>query len=360
MKRIVIFIMSMLLCTSCLKEDELKKPFETFAPNQIGDGWQISTPSQENIDSLGLVEIYKNFHADDNIWQVRSLLVFRNGKLIAESYTKDDKDITTPRAIWSATKQVVGLLTGIALDASLIDNVNDSIKKYLPEVESFQDKRNITIEDLLTMRSGISYSNDGLSGQTDDILRHLPDRITPFILSRPLSGTPGETVQYKDCDPQLVSAIIQEQCGKPTSHWAKEVLFDKLEIKNLKWESYKDGVTLGGFGIMTTPREMAKFGQCVMDGGKWKGETIVSRAWIDQMTTVRIQDIFGHQFCYLWWRDQSRNMIIMSGHGGQYVCILPSKHLLIVMTAEVNTQGDFQFGGNEAFKWVDKISDIVF
>ena len=65
---------------------------------------------------MHLTEIYKDFHADENIWQVRSLLVFRNGKLVAESYTKDDNDITTPRAIWSATKQVVGLLTGIALE----------------------------------------------------------------------------------------------------------------------------------------------------------------------------------------------------------------------------------------------------
>lgn len=360
MKRVGLFILSILLFTSCLKEDELKKPFQTFKPIQMGDGWQISTPSEESMDSLGLVDIYRDFHADENIWQVRSLLVFRNGLLVAESYTKDDNDITTPRAVWSATKQVVGLLTGIALDENLIADVNDSIYKYLPEVGSFPDKRNITIDHLLTMRSGISYSNDGLSGQTDDILRQLPDRITEFILNRPMAGIPGEKVQYKDCDPQLVSAIIQEQCGKPTSQWAREVLFDKLEIKNLEWESYKDGVTLGGFGILTTPRELAKFGQCVLDSGEWKGASVVSKAWIEQMTTVRVQDLYGYQFCYLWWRDQSRNMIIMSGHGGQYVFVLPSKQLMIVITAEVNTQGGHQFEREEAFKWVDRIVNIAY
>jgi len=358
MKRTALFLLSTLLFTSCLKEAELKKPFVSFTPRQINDGWEISTPSQENIDPDALAEIYRDFHADSDIWQVRSLLVFRNGKLIAESYTKDDNDITTPRAIWSCTKQVVGLLTGIAIEKQMINNVNDSISTYLTETSLYQDKKNIRIEDLLTMRSGISYSNDGLAGQSDDILRQLPDKSTDFILGRHLQDIPGVNAQYKDCDPQLVSAIIQSQCGKPTAEWAKEVLFAKLEIKNLRWNNYKDGITLGGFGILTTPRELAKFGQCVLDSGEWKRETIVSKEWIKQMTTVRIEDMYGYQFCYLWWRDKNRGMTFMWGHGGQYVCIIPSKNLIVVMTAEVNTQDDFQFNKG-VFNWVDRIVQIA-
>jgi CubicO group peptidase (beta-lactamase class C family) len=359
MKNTALFLFSILLLTSCLKEEELKKPFVSFTPHQINDGWELSTPAKENVDSVALTEIYRDFHADDNFWQVRSLLVFRNGKLVAESYTKDDNDITTPRAIWSGTKQVVGLLTGIALEQQLIKSVTDSISTYLMETSAHPDKNSIRIEDLLTMRSGISYSNDGLSGQTDDILRQMPDNITDYILSRQLQFSPGINAQYKDCDPQLVSAIIQAQCGKSTSEWAKEVLFDKLEIKNLRWNNYKDGVTLGGFGILTTPRELAKFGQCVLDSGEWKRTAVVSKEWIKQMTKVRIPDLYGYQFCYLWWKDKNRGMTFMWGHGGQYVCIIPSKNLLVVMTAEVNTQDDFQFKEG-AFDWVDRIIKIAY
>ena len=358
MKHSFIFILFTFILSSCLKEEELKRPFESYIPKQINDGWKISDPAAENINPASLTEIYKDFHADENIWQVRSLLVFRNGKLVAESYTKDDNDITTPRAIWSATKQVIGLLTGIAIEKQIIRSINDPISDYLIETDEYVDKKAITIEDLLTMRSGILYSNDGLEGQTDDILRQLPEKITDFILSRPLKDTPGEKVQYKDCDPQLVSSIIQTNCGKSTSHWASEVLFEKLEIKNLLWDNYKDGITLGGFGILTTPRELAKFGQCVLDSGMWKGIPVVNKDWIKLMTTVRIQDIYGYQFGYLWWKDESRGMTFMSGHGGQYVCILPAKNLIVVMTSEVNTQGDFQFG-KEAFEWVDRITEIA-
>ena len=102
----------------------------------------------------------------------------------------------------------------------------------------------------------------------------------------------------------------------------------------------------------------AKFGQCFLDSGQWKGTTIVSKDWIKEMTALRIQDIYGYQFGYLWWKDVSREMTFMNGHGGQYVCILPSKNLIVVMTAGVNTPGEYQFG-KDGFIWVDRISEIA-
>ncbi len=357
----VILFGILLLFPSCLKEDEsLKLPFSSYNPIQLNDGWSVSSAEAENLDAAELVEIYEDFHADPEIWQARSLLVFRNGYLVAESYTKDDQDIITPRAIWSATKQVMGLLTGIALEKQIIKHINDPISDYLVETEDFPDKSDITIEHLLTMRSGISYSNDGLQGQTDDILRQFPEKVTGFILGLPLAYSPGEQAAYKDCDPQLVSSVIQSACGKSTAEWAREVLFDPLEISNLEWDNYKDGITLGGFGILTTPREMAKIGQCVMDSGEWKGKSIVSKDWIKQMTSTKIEDLYGYQFGYLWWMDSSRGITMMSGHGGQYVFIIPSKNLLVVMTAEVNTQGDFQFNREKALPWVDRITACAF
>ena len=345
------------LLSSCLQEDELKKSFVSYTPTELQDGWAIFSPENEGIHARKLEEIYAGFHADQDIWQARSLLVFRNGKLVAESYTKDDSDKTTPRAMWSCTKQVVGLLTGIALEKGLIHSVTDSIGRYFPETADYPEKKKITIEQLLTMKSGIGYSNDGLSGQSDDILRQLPANITDFILGLPLTNNPGEKASYKDCDPQLVACIIQQTSGKKTWEWAKEVLFNPLEIKNMEWMDYKDGTTLGGFGIMSTPREMAKFGQLVLDSGMWKGNEIVGKKWIKEMTTVRVEDMYSNQFCYLWWKDESREMTYMHGHGGQFICIIPDKQLVVVMTAEVNTQDDFQFG-KEAFEWVDKIVEI--
>jgi CubicO group peptidase (beta-lactamase class C family) len=354
----VLLLTALIALTSCLREEDLKRPFVSFTPVELNDGWTISSPAAENISGAGLTDIYRDFHSDQDLWQVRSLLVFRNGKLVAESYTKDERDRTTPRAIWSCTKQVVGLLTGIALDLNIIGSVEDSIGEYLAEVHNYPDKQDIRIEHFLTMESGINYSNDGLEGQTDDILRQLPDHITDFILGRPLANDPGTISHYKDCDPQIVAAVIQQASGMPLDEWAWDVLFRPLQIQNLNWDRYKDGTTFGGFGILTTPREMAKFGQCVLDSGTWNGTRVVSKDWIKEMTTARVGNIYSNQFCYLWWKDNSREMTFMSGHGGQYVCIIPSKNLIVVMTAEVNTQGEFQFSEG-AFDWVDRIVQIT-
>jgi CubicO group peptidase (beta-lactamase class C family) len=354
-KFLLLLIFPML--ASCLREDELKKPFVSYRPAILNDGWNISAPENEGIDAEKLEKIYTDYHADMDIWQARSLLVFRNGKLVAESYTKDDADQTTPRAMWSCTKQVVGLLTGIAIEKGIIASVTDSIGRYLSETADFPDKKNITIAQLLTMKSGIAYSNDGLAGQSDDILRQLPENITRFILGLPLNSAPGEKAYYKDCDPQLAACVIQQASGKKTREWAKEVLFNPMLIKNLEWMDYKDGTTLGGFGIMSTPREMAKFGQLVLDSGMWKGNQLVSKEWIEEMTTIRINDLYSKQFGYLWWKDESRKMTYMHGHGGQFVGIIPHKNLMVVFTAEVNTQDHFQLG-IEAFDWVDKIVEI--
>lgn len=359
MKHFIFFSLLAVCLASCLTEDELKKPFLSFHPENLNDGWEISNPEYEGFNKILLEKVYTDFHTNTVEWQTRSLLVFKNGKLVSESYTKDNSDRTTPRAIWSCTKQVTGILTGIAIERGIIGSVNDSLSTYLPELKRYPDKNGITIEHLLTMKSGIAFSNDGLAGQTDDILRQLPESMNDFILSLPQSNAPGEKVAYKDGDPQLIISAIQNACDKKADEWAQEVLFSKLQIKNIRWNRYKDGTTFGGFGIETTPREMAKFGQMVLDKGKWRDVQIVSEKWIFEMTITRVENLYGRQFCYLWWKDDSRNMLMMSGHGGQYVCILPEKELVVVMTAEVNTQGDFQFSSNKAFYWVDRILETL-
>lgn len=355
----MIGLISSCMLSSCIQEDMLKTQFVSYQPQRMDDGWKLSTPENEGIDGVALADIYRQFHTDNALWQVRSMLVFRNGKLVAESYTKDPNDAIIPRAVWSCTKQVMGLLTGIAIQHKILA-ISDSLGELLPEVKNYPDKGRITLRHLLTMRSGIDFQNDGLSGQTQALLRQLPDNSVNFILERPLESTPGEKFHYTDGSPHLISAVIQHATGKRTRDWAQDVLFSKIGVQHLKWEEYRDGVTFGGFGILTTPRELAKFGQIVLDSGRWNGVPIVNSAWIQEMTTeISNVDVYSAQFGYLWWLYKSRSLIAMDGHGGQYVFIAPKKKLVIVMTAEVNTQGKFQFLNTDALRWVDKIVGIT-
>ena len=367
MEKNILKIISCLLLfslSSCLKEDELKLPFTTFQPQNLYDGWVISTPESEQIDHRELENIYRHYHENKDLWQVRSLLVFRNNKLVAESYTKNPDDRETPQAIWSCTKQVLAILTGIALEHGVIENVNDNIQKYLPdEISRYPDKGEITISSLLKMQSGIAFENDGFNGESNKLLREIPNNSLDFVLGLPVFCSQGTVFRYNDGDPHIISAIIQRQTNKTTKDWAENVLFSKLGIRNYDWITYKDGITMGAFGILTTSREMSKIGHLVLNKGKWNNEQIVDVEWIDDMTSTKVSaesvDYYGMTFGYYWWIDESRDIISMNGHGGQFVFIKPSKNLVVVTTAEPNTQGKHQFQLPKALEIFDKIDNIT-
>ena len=165
---------------------------------------------------------------------------------------------------------------------------------------------------------------------------------------------------FKNSDPHLLSAFIQEKVGKTTRDWAQEVLFNKLEITNLEWRAYKDGVTLGAFGILTTPREMGKIGQLILNDGMWKGEQIVSKNWLDEMTSAKVSPnetpFDGVAFGYMWWKDIERNVSFAAGHGGQYILVNKDKNLVVVITSERHTVGEHNLSVYEALSIFDMVS----
>ena len=349
------------IINSCLKEDPIKIPFKCLIPIDIADGWEIAAPEDVKIDTEKLKEVYKYVHESDKLWQIRSLLVFKNNKLVAESYMKDPNDIVTPAVVWSCTKQIVGVLTGIAIDNNYITSVHDPISKYLPQTQN-TDKSLITIENLLTMQSGINYENAGIGGETGILLRQKTSNSLDFILGLGIGSTSGNDFFYNGGDAQIISAIIQRTTNRTMRDWAKEYLFNKLGISRLEWQNYKDGLTLGGFGILTTPRELAKIAHLVMDYGMWENERIVSSEWITEMITPRVVDkILEDDVQYMgyhWWIYSERDIVMMRGSGGQRVIINKSKKLVIVIMSEPNTVGKSSTNDDlEIYDWINSITE---
>jgi len=363
MKKSFVALIVLLLLRGCLTDDPLKMFFQSYTPPNLADGWNIAVPNDECINGEALKDVYRYVHNESNVWQIRSLLVFRNNKLVAESYMKDINDRTNPRAVWSCTKQVTGILTGIAIDQGLI-TTNDIISGHLPQVSSLHRKSQITIDNLLTMRSGIDYENGGVFGESAKLLRQEPSSSLNFVLDLGMRSTPGTQFYYKDGDPHIISAIIQERTGKTMRDWAWEVLFNKIGISRLSWHTYKDGITLGAFGILTTPRELAKIGQLVLNNGMWESEQIVSNTWINEMTSSKISSNETQEenitFGYFWWKDTGRNILVMRGHGGQFVFINKLKNLIVVITSEPNTQDDFELSLNQGLSIYDRINNIAY
>ena len=352
------------LMQACFKEEALKLPFTTYEPAVMADGWTVATPEAAGMDGAALTRVYRDFHERSDLWQVRSLLVFRHGRLVAESYTKDTADRTRPTAVWSCTKQVMALLTGMALERGLIADTADTVGRYLPEAAAAHpDKAAIRIRDLLTMRSGIGFENGGLYGGSNQLLKQMPDNSLDFVLGLPLRHAPGTAFHYSDGDPQILSAVLQAQTGQSVRDWAREVLFEPLGMHHYDWIVYRDGLTMGAFGISATPREMARFGQLVLDGGRWRGNPLVAADWVATMTSPKVSAYetayHGLAFGYYWWVDEARGVVFMHGQGGQYVFVQPSAGLVVVMTAEPNTQGTHQFTVTTALDVLDAVAGSI-
>jgi CubicO group peptidase (beta-lactamase class C family) len=334
-----------LFLTACVKDEPVKLAYNGYQPMTKVDDWQISTPSKENMDESFLNTAFQLVHSNDRFIMARSLLILRNGKLVAESYPHDPDDANRIENIQSCTKSFTSILTGIALKKRYLDSLNQTFNAIYPEYFiNHQDKRNITILNALTMKTGINF----VDGDNTRPLYETDESSIDYILSLPKNYEPGIVYQYNDGSPHLVSAAIQERYGKPLSVFANDFLFKPLGITEWKWEAANDGITFGAVSIFMKPRDIAKFGQLLLQNGRWGNEQIVDSSWIAEATkpVVTMQSP-GTSYGYYFWIFPAYGGYAAVGHGGQFIFVVPSKKLVVIYTAWPYTSGDMFDNFNE-------------
>ena len=269
--------------------------------------------------------------------------IAKNGKLVFETYCRSTEDRDSFGHIQSATKSITSLLFGIVRSEGYIDSPDETLYSIIPEKFPFdQIKQSITCRHLLSMTSGLSFDNDVFSLE---IYADKPNDPIKHILNKPLYADPGEQFYYRDCDPHLVSYVIQKLTGKTEEKWAKERLFDPLGIKDYYWDSDHTGTTTGAYGLHLKPRDMAKIGQMVLDNGRWNGSQIVDPAWIEVSTQKQVATQFQtepylYDYGYYWWILPKWQAFTASGHGGNFIFIVPGKNLVVVMTSMPDVDND--------------------
>ena len=143
---------------------------------------------------------------------------------------------------------------------------------YLPEYfgNAPAGKKKITLRHLLTMRSGLEWTEDS----TEDQVEKAPDWVQA-ILGRPLASAPGTAYNYSSGNTHVVSAVLQKATGMSTCQFARRYLFGPMGITAEHWGRDPRGVFSGGYNLYLTPRELAKFGLLYLHGGKWNGRQLV-------------------------------------------------------------------------------------
>jgi CubicO group peptidase (beta-lactamase class C family) len=293
------------------------------------DGWRTATPESQGIDAALLSKLAEEIEARHV--PLHSLLIIRNGYLISETYYQSYGP-ETKHDVWSVTKSVVATLVGIAARNGDIGDLQTPLADLFPGrvgPEADPDKAAITLEQLLTMTSGLDWvESDPTFGQ----LYRSRDWVR-FMLDLPMARKPGAEFSYCSGCSHLLSAIVAETTGENPEALARRELFEPLGIRDYVWETDPSGLPIGGWGLRLTPRDMAKLGLLYLRQGMWDGRQIIRSDWVLQATRRHTSTDGDLGYGYQWWTYPRWNAFAALGRDGQTIWVAPDYDLIVVTTA---------------------------
>jgi CubicO group peptidase (beta-lactamase class C family) len=327
-------------------------------PVMLDDGWTVASPESVDLDGTRLCGIEQRLKFTDS--DVHAVVIVRHGRLVFEQYFSGldqpwgkpeapyDYDATTKHDMRSASKSIVSLLVGLAIDRRLIASVNEPLVKFFPELSAVKstgwDK--VTLRHLLTMSSGIKWDETLAWTDPQNDEPHLGYEADPvrYVLSKPIAAAPDTVWVYNGGGTDLLGNILERVSGKSLEAFAREFLFQPLDATDFEWKSYpKNGRVAAAAGLRLRPRDAAKIGQLILSDGAWNGRQVVPPDWIMQSVIPRFQatGYFGGIlfYGYQWWMGRSLaegkevKWIAAMGWGGQRIFVIPDLDMVVMTTS---------------------------
>jgi CubicO group peptidase (beta-lactamase class C family) len=309
-----------------------KVPFPT-------QDWTVVPPAQMDMDGALLDQACEYaLHFDGNNdgkpdTNTQGVVIVRGGAVVKECYA-DGKGPDDPATSWSAAKSFVSTLIGIAIDQGLIPGVDVKMSTFFPEWAN-DERRNIRLEDVLWMQSGLKFREEYSDLSSEVIKLFNAADANAYARSLPYDRPASSNWYYSSGDSQLLGAVVQKVAGKPAGDWAKEKIFDPLGMSPVDWWKDGSGVTNTYCCIDTPTRQFAKFGLLALREGNWDGNQIVSKKWIHQATTTLATHNPG--YAYQWWTQGSLakdipeypDLFWADGLDQQKIFVIPSLDLVI-------------------------------
>ena len=292
------------------------------------DGWKVASKP------LSFPELEKDV-LNNTLEGTEGVIIAEKGQITYEVYFNGFNS-EIPHDMRSAAKSWGSTIIGIAIDDGIIENVEQKVYPYLPSKYQYtkdEEKSNIRLVDLLTMRSGINVYESTYQ-ESDNWLK--------TVLEAPLAHASGTTTRYKSADPFLSGVYLNERLGKPLSFYIQEKLFAPLGITNYIMNADDTGIPYFGGGLYLTPRDMLKLGQLYINKGVWEGNRILSEEWVNASFEkhTRLENVSDkNEYGYFWWHQpyeidgKTISSVEARGNGGQYIFILPELDTVVVITS---------------------------
>ena len=341
----------------------------TNPPVERDGDWPTATLEDSGFDVDKMRQLTQRLESGEHA-NAHMVLVEYDGQLVYEKYLSGDDqtwgisvghrqfDDSSLHDLRSVSKSITSLLLGIALGDYFEDALARPVIEYFPEfaAQVTPGVEQVTLHQVLTMSAGFEWNEMDLpySSHKNDARRmyYTPDPVQ-FVLTKPLISKPGDSWYYNGGLTMVIAAVVEKVSGKPFLEFAREALFNPLEIlsKDIEWRGI--GIWRGRLqtpsaasGLRMRARDLAKIGSLVLHEGRWQGNQIVSREWIqasslrhmEQTHSVWSRDgVYGYG--YQWWHGRFMlpgsgfTAISGVGYGGQRLFVIPERKLVVTIFA---------------------------
>ena len=267
-----------------------------------------------------------------------AFLVIRHDSLLFETY-RDGWNDTLTSNIYSATKTIVGMLAGIALDEGKIQSLDDPVSRYIPSYRKGM-QADLTIRHLLTMSGGMAWDEAYSSLFSVTTHGYYGNDLYKLVTGLEVCDRPGVQYSYRSGETQLLAFVIEAATGKTLSQYAEEKLWKPMQAeRDAYWLLDKqDGDEKAFCCFHTTARDVARFARLMLHRGNWNGRQLVSQAYMDEMmrpaSWLKDQwgkdslNYYGYQTWIMHYHDQVNPY--MRGMLGQYIIAIPSQDAIVV------------------------------
>jgi CubicO group peptidase (beta-lactamase class C family) len=280
-----------------------------------------------------------------------AFLVIHDDRLLYERYF-DGYDESSIHTSFSMAKSFASALVGIAIDEGHINSVNEPITNYIPELlEKDERFESITIRHLLTMSSGIKYEEGGdlpWSEEADDTKTYYATDLRKLALENSrIEGEPGEYFEYNNYNPLLIGMILERATGMSVSRYLQQKLWKPIGMEaDGSWslDSTSTGFEKMESGVNARARDFGRFGMLFAKEGKWEGEQLISRGWVEESTSADTSTDPSQDYQYFWWVNtpDGKDHFSARGNYGQYIYVAPEKDLVIVRLGK--EEGELGYG----------------
>jgi len=317
--------------------------------------WRNCQPEEVGMNSFVLTDLYNEIKklVSSGV-EMHSLIIIKDGYIVAEDYFSDDYGVDSLHPIHSCTKSITSALVGIAIDQGHITKVDEFMTSFFPDLEIQNltaEKDQITLKHLLTMSTGIEwYEFEYLYSDERNTFRQWvnSENKVQFVLDQPMVATPGTKFSYNTGISHVLSAILERSTNVRTDSFAVENLLSSLGITDYYWPLDNQGVAYGGNTVRLRPRDMARFGYLYLKNGEWDGKQIVPADWVQvsQQKHMARKYISNNYYGYQWWVS-NYNTYSAVGYGGQWITIIPQHNLVVVFTNRFEEGNDEQWNTPE-------------